>query len=115
MKPPTDEPWGMRELGLRSPDGHRFMTTEPVARHTIEAILDAGRWASTAGNRHLQRFVVTDHPGTLRVLRMLSPGMIQRPAAAITICTDRTAATDYGFPPNAAGLDRKSTRLNSSH
>lgn len=24
-KPPTDEPWGMRELGLRSPDGHRFM------------------------------------------------------------------------------------------
>lgn len=22
---PRDEPWGMRELGLRSPDGHRFM------------------------------------------------------------------------------------------
>lgn len=25
LKPPTDEPWGMREMGLRSPDGHRFM------------------------------------------------------------------------------------------
>ena len=25
LKPPTDEPWGMREFGLRSPDGHRFM------------------------------------------------------------------------------------------
>ena len=23
MKPPTDEPWGRRELALRSPDGHR--------------------------------------------------------------------------------------------
>lgn len=23
--PPRDEPWGMRELALRSPDGHRFM------------------------------------------------------------------------------------------
>lgn len=25
MKPLTDEPWGMREFGLRSVDGHRFM------------------------------------------------------------------------------------------
>jgi uncharacterized glyoxalase superfamily protein PhnB len=25
LKPPTDEPWGRREIGLRSPDGHRFM------------------------------------------------------------------------------------------
>lgn len=25
LKAPTNEPWGMREMGLRSPDGHRFM------------------------------------------------------------------------------------------
>jgi uncharacterized glyoxalase superfamily protein PhnB len=25
LKPPTDEPWGRREMSLRSPDGHRFM------------------------------------------------------------------------------------------
>jgi uncharacterized glyoxalase superfamily protein PhnB len=25
LKPPTDEPWGRRELALRSPEGHRFM------------------------------------------------------------------------------------------
>lgn len=25
LKPPTDEPWGRREFGVRSPDGHRFM------------------------------------------------------------------------------------------
>jgi uncharacterized glyoxalase superfamily protein PhnB len=24
-KPPTDEPWGRREMALRSPDGHTFM------------------------------------------------------------------------------------------
>jgi len=88
---------------IRSRRVVRAMTAEPVARPTIEAILEAGRWASTAGNRHLQRFVATDHAGTLRVLRMVSPGMIQRPSAAITICTDRTLAADYGFPPNAVG------------
>ena len=29
VKPPTDEPWGMREFGVRSPDGHRFMLGQP--------------------------------------------------------------------------------------
>ena len=89
---------------IRSRRVVRAMTTEPVARSTIEEILDAGRWASTAGNRHLQRFVATDHPGTLRALRMVSPGMIQRPTAAITICVDRDSAVDYGFVPTYPGL-----------
>jgi uncharacterized glyoxalase superfamily protein PhnB len=31
LKPPTDEPWGMREFGVRSPDGHRFMLGQPSA------------------------------------------------------------------------------------
>ena len=32
LKSPTDEPWGQRELGLRSPDGHRFMLGQPLPR-----------------------------------------------------------------------------------
>jgi nitroreductase len=89
---------------IRSRRVVRAMTGEPVDRTSVETILDAGRWAPTAGNRHLQRFVATTHPGTLRVLRMVSPGMIAHPAAAIIICTDRTLAAAYGFPPNAPGL-----------
>lgn len=81
----------------------RAMTDEPVAREQIETILDAARWAPTAGNRHLQRFVATTHAGTLRVLRMVSPGMIARPTAAITICIDRGLVAEYGFPPDAHG------------
>jgi uncharacterized glyoxalase superfamily protein PhnB len=30
LKRPRDEPWGRRELGLRSPDGHRFMLGQPI-------------------------------------------------------------------------------------
>jgi uncharacterized glyoxalase superfamily protein PhnB len=30
LKAPTDEPWGMREIGVRSPDGHRFMLGQRV-------------------------------------------------------------------------------------
>jgi uncharacterized glyoxalase superfamily protein PhnB len=31
LHPPRDEPWGMREMGIRSPEGHRFMVATPVA------------------------------------------------------------------------------------
>jgi len=88
---------------IRSRRVSRELTAEPVDRATLEAILDAGRWASTAGNRHLQRFAVTDHPGTIRVLRLVSPGMLQHPTAVIAICVDRQLAAAYGFAPNAPG------------
>jgi catechol 2,3-dioxygenase-like lactoylglutathione lyase family enzyme len=29
---PTDKPWGLREFGLRTPDGHRITCGEPIAR-----------------------------------------------------------------------------------
>jgi uncharacterized glyoxalase superfamily protein PhnB len=31
LKQPRDEPWGMREMALRSPDGHRFMLGAAVS------------------------------------------------------------------------------------
>jgi len=27
---PTDQPWGMREAGVRTPDGHRFMIAQKI-------------------------------------------------------------------------------------
>lgn len=30
IKPPRDEPWGMREFGIRTVDGHRIMFGEPI-------------------------------------------------------------------------------------
>jgi uncharacterized glyoxalase superfamily protein PhnB len=29
LKAPKDEPWGMREMAVRSPDGHRYMLGAP--------------------------------------------------------------------------------------
>jgi uncharacterized glyoxalase superfamily protein PhnB len=30
LKPPIDEPWGRREMALRSPDGHRYMVANAL-------------------------------------------------------------------------------------
>jgi len=89
---------------IRSRRVVRAMTSDPIPRALLEKVLDAARWAPSAGNRHLQQFAVTDDPAILRVLRMVSPGMLQRPAAAILVCTDRARAAEYGFPADAPGL-----------
>jgi nitroreductase len=82
----------------------RALTDEPVAREQIETILEAAGHAPNAGNRRLQCFVVVDEPGLLRVLRMVAPGMLQRPTAAIVICVDVQRAVEFGFGPEARGL-----------
>jgi nitroreductase len=82
----------------------RAMTGEPVPRDQLERILEAATHAPHAGNRRLQQFVVVDRPSTLRVLRMVSPGMLQHPAAAIVICTDVAKAVQYGFAASSRGL-----------
>jgi nitroreductase len=88
---------------IRSRRVVRALTDEPVDRATLEVVLDAARWAPNAGNRHLQRFVVTDDPGTLRALRMVSPGMVQCPTAVVAVCVDWEAVTAYGFPRHVTG------------
>jgi len=77
----------MLEL-IRSRRVVRVMTDEPVAREDIEKILDAGRWAPVGGNLRTVRFVAVQDPTTLKLLRMVSPGMFQRPSAAIVLCLD---------------------------
>ncbi|MGD9988924.1 nitroreductase family protein [Pseudonocardia sp.] len=89
---------------IRSRRVVRAMTDQRLPRQTLEQILDAGRWAPTAGNRHLQRFVASDDSGTLRALRMVSPGMLQRPVAVVAVCVDRALAVDFGFARQAHSL-----------
>jgi nitroreductase len=82
----------------------RSMTGAPVDRADLERVLEAARFAPNAGNRRLQRFVAVQDASTLRVLRMVSPGMLQRPSAAIVVCVDCARAEQLGFAPGSRGL-----------
>src|SRR5215468_7784416 len=82
----------------------RALTGEPIARSELEEVLKAARWAPSAGNRRLHRFIAVQDPLTLKLLRMVSPGMFQRPAAVVVICIDRARAESFGMRPNAKGL-----------
>jgi len=82
----------------------RALTDEPIARAELEEVLRAARWAPSAGNRRLHRFVAIQDPLTLRLLRMVTPGMFQRPVALVVICIDGHRAEAFGMKPTAKGL-----------
>jgi nitroreductase len=82
----------------------RALTSEAIARSELEEVLKAARWAPSAGNRRLHRFIAVQDPLTLKLLRMVSPGMFQRPVAIVVICVDRARAESFGIRPTAKGL-----------
>jgi nitroreductase len=82
----------------------RAMTDAPVDPDVLALIVQAGRAAPNAGNRRLQPMVVVTEPRLLRLLRLVSPGMLQRPTAAIVICLDDLRAARYGFRAGSPGL-----------
>jgi nitroreductase len=73
---------------IRTRRAVRSLLREPLERGELECVLDAGRWAASAGNRRPHRFVAIQDPLTLRLIRAFSPGMFQFPTAAILICID---------------------------
>jgi len=82
----------------------RTLTAQPIERSLLEHVLEAARWAPNAGNRRVHRFVAVEAPLTLKLLRMVSPGMFQRPAAVVVICIDRQRVERFGMRPTAKGL-----------
>jgi nitroreductase len=76
----------------------RALTDAPVGHDQLRTILDSARYAPHAGNRRVHRYVVVTRSSLLRAVRMVSPGMLQRPVAAVVICVDWARVHDYGFP-----------------
>lgn len=85
----------------------RHMSDQPVEREKLEKILEAGRWSPAAGNQRTTRFVVIQDPLTLRLMRIFSPGMFQRPQAVILLCLDWdvVAANQFSETDKAAYID----------
>ncbi len=61
----------------------------------LQLVLEAARWASSGGNRRLQRLVVVRDGKMTRLVRAISPGMHGHPTALVVVCTDLRLAVTY--------------------
>jgi len=74
----------------------RQWADEPLAQADLLTVLRAARWAPAAGNRRLQRYVVVQDPVAIRLIRAVSPGLSNLPAALVVICLDRERVARMG-------------------
>lgn len=77
---------------MRSRRVRRSFTGEPVAADDLRLMTEAARWATSAGNRHLHKFLIVRDPERLRLVRSAAPGMLAPPPALIVILTDTEVA-----------------------
>jgi len=70
----------------------RSFTDAPVDDDLLWKIAQAGRWATSAGNRHLHKFVIVRDPAKIKLIRAMSPGMLTEPPVLIVIATDEERA-----------------------
>jgi nitroreductase len=77
----------------------RQFTEQAIERDLLEQILDAARWAPTAGNQQRWRFIVVTDPTVKEMVRKVSPGIFATPAAFIVICAE--------MPPDARDWDER--------
>lgn len=82
----------------------RRMTDQPISQRDLDLVEQSARYSPNAGNRRLQPLVRVTDPVLIRLLRMVSPGMLPVPQAILVICVDRARATGYGFRPDTPGL-----------
>jgi nitroreductase len=74
----------------------RQFMEQAIERKLLEQILDAARWAPTAGNQQRWRFIVVTDPTVKEMVRKVSPGIFATPAAFIVICAEKVPdASDW--------------------
>jgi len=74
----------------------RKFKADPVPAELLEKILEAGRWAPSAGNLQPWIFVAVVNRKSLSLLRRFSPGYLGESPAAIVICSNRKLARERG-------------------
>lgn len=60
----------------------------PIDSQVLVELVEAGVWAPTGGNLQAWRFVIVTDKPVMKKVKMVSPGLLGDPPAAIAICQD---------------------------
>ena len=74
----------------------RSFQADPVPEDRLRRLVEAGIWAPSGGNAQTWCFIIVTDGGSIRRLKMLSPGLLGNPPAVIVICQDIAEAERKG-------------------
>jgi nitroreductase len=74
----------------------RLFDPRPVPREVLDRIVYAAHRAPTGGNIPYRFVILVDDPTQLKLLKMVSPGLLGDPTALLVICTNLKIAETGG-------------------
>lgn len=80
----------------------RSFSDRQVSVADVRRIIEAARWASSAGNLRLHRFFVTRSLAMIDLINAVSPGFYGSPPAIIVICTNLEKSRAAGMKDGQA-------------
>ncbi|MDB5074848.1 MAG: nitroreductase [Chloroflexi bacterium] len=86
---------------MRSRRVTREFTADAVTEAQLRLIVEGGRWASSASNIRIHKYVLVTDQDLIDRLRVVSPGIYGRPPALIVICTDLQRCRAVGLEPKS--------------
>ena len=70
----------------------RAYKDEEVPIDVLRSLVEAARWAPSAGNLQPWKFVLITDRRLIRAIKMVSPGMLSEPPALLVMCHDLSRA-----------------------
>jgi nitroreductase len=80
----------------------RLFDPRPVPREMLDKIVYSAHRASTGGNIPYRFVILVDDPTQLKLIKMVSPGLLGDPPALLVVCTNTKIAETGGSICDAA-------------
>ncbi|NIQ32441.1 MAG: nitroreductase family protein [Nitrososphaeria archaeon] len=75
----------------------RRYKTDAVAMEKLQMLVEAARWAPSAGNSQPWRFLLITDKGMLNKIKMVCPGWLKEAPALVIMCIDCKRDTDWSY------------------
>lgn len=77
---------------------------KPLPMEELTLLVEAGRWAPSAGNSQPWEFLLINDEDMVRALKSVSPGWLKQAPAVIVMCVNKSRETDWSFMDIGAAM-----------
>ena len=89
---------------LRERRSVRRYKKEPVPMEKLAQLVEAARWAPSAGNSQPWEFLLINDENMINILKTISPGWLEEAPALIIICINKKRKTNWSYIDSGAAM-----------
>ena len=82
----------------------RLYKKQPIPMEKLEQLVEAARWAPSAGNSQPWQFLLINDENMVSILKTISPGWLEEAPALIIMCINKKRETNWSYVDSGAAM-----------